>query len=356
MRTPTFLAIAEGKFGIVTAKTAAVAIRYLPDRIVGVLDSTCPSRTVQEALGYGGDIPVVRSFEEGLALGPEAVLIGIAPRGGRLPDEWRRWIRTAIERGLEVWSGLHTYLGEDPEFGPLAAAQGVRIFDLRKPPAEIPVSNGKARTLGAHVCLAVGTDCSSGKMTTMWELVRGLEAGGLRTRFVATGQTGILLAGWGIAVDAVVADYIGGAAEQLVVEGARDADVVLLEGQGSLLHPGYSGVTLGLLHGACPASMILCHVASRKLIGEYHPGAWREIPPLAEVVRLYEEAARWVHPSKVVGIALNTWDLAEPAARDAIRRAAEETGLPVTDPVRFDRAPLVDAVAAAARRKPRPTA
>jgi uncharacterized NAD-dependent epimerase/dehydratase family protein len=356
MRTPTFLAIAEGKFGMVTAKTAAVAIRYRPDRIVGVLDSTCAARTVQEALGYGGDIPVVRSFEEGLALGPEAVLIGIAPRGGRLPDEWRRWVRTAIERGLEVWSGLHTYLGEDPEFGPLAAAKGVRLFDLRKPPAEIAVSNGKARGVDAHVCLTVGTDCSSGKMTTMWELVRGLEGRGLRTRFVATGQTGILLAGWGIAVDAVVADYIGGAAEQLVLEGARDADVVLLEGQGSLVHPGYSGVTLGLLHGACPASMILCHVASRKLIGEYHTGAWREIPPLAEVVRLYEDAASWVHPSRVIGIALNTWDLSEPAARDAIRRARDETGLPATDPVRFDRTPLVDAVAAAARRPSGPAA
>jgi len=354
---PTFLAIAEGKFGVITAKTAAVAIRYVPERVVGVLDSTSSARTVQEVLGYGGAIPIVRSFAAGLALGPEAILIGIAPPGGRLPDEWRAWIEEALDRRLEVWSGLHTFLSDDPALAARARERGARIFDLRKPPADLPVSTGKARHVDAHVCLAVGTDCNSGKMTAMWELVRGVEARGLRTRFVATGQTGILLAGWGIAIDAVVADFIGGASERLVLEGARDADVVLVEGQGSLIHPAYSGVTLGQLHGTCPASMILCHQASRRLIGEYHgASAWVPIPPLPRMVRLYEEAAALVHPSRVIGIALNTYDLAESRARDAVRRAADETGLPVTDPVRFDRAPLVDALAAAARRGAPPPA
>jgi D-glutamate N-acetyltransferase len=354
---PTFLAIAEGKFGVITAKTAAVAIRYLPDRVLGVLDSTSAARTVQEVLGYGGAIPVVRTFEEGLALRPEAILIGIAPPGGRLPEPWRGWIERAIDLRLEIWSGLHTFLSDDPALAARAMERGARLFDLRKPPEDLPVSTGAARRVGAHVCLAVGTDCNSGKMTAMWELVRGLEAGGLRTRFVPTGQTGILLAGWGIAIDAVVADYIGGASERLVLEGARDADIVLVEGQGSLIHPGYSGVTLGQLHGTCPASMILCHQASRRLIGEYHGAtAWLPIPPLSRMVRLYEDAAAWVHPSKVVGLALNTYDLAEPVAWDAIRRAEDETGLPATDPVRFDPAPLVQAIAAAARRPPTPAA
>jgi uncharacterized NAD-dependent epimerase/dehydratase family protein len=194
-------------------------------------------------------------------------------------------------------------------------------------------------------------------MTAMWELVGGLEAHGFRTRFVATGQTGILLAGWGIAIDAVVADFIGGASERLVLEGAQGADVVLVEGQGSLIHPAYSGVTLGQLHGTCPASMILCHQASRRLIGEYHgASAWVAIPPLPRMVRLYEETAAVVHPSRVIGVALNTYDLPEAAARDAVRRAEDETGLPVTDPVRFDRTPLVDAIAAAARRRAAPAA
>lgn len=349
-RTPTFLAIAEGKFGLVTAKTAAVAIRYFPERVVGVLDSTCGARTVQEVLGFGGEIPVVRTLDEGLALGPEAILIGIAPAGGRLPEEWREWVRTAIDRGFDVWSGLHTFLNDDPELADRARAKGVRLVDLRKPPEGIPVSTAKARLVDAHVCLTVGTDCNCGKMTAMVELIRGLVGKGLRTRFVPTGQTGILLGGWGVAVDAVVADFIGGASEMLVLEAAKDADVVLVEGQGSLIHPGYSGVTLGQIHGSCPASMILCHEASRTLVGQYHgASAWLKIPPLAEMVRMYEEAARWVHPSKVIGIALNTFDLPEDRAREAVQRAAEETGLPVTDPVRFDKAPLVDAIAAAVR-------
>jgi uncharacterized NAD-dependent epimerase/dehydratase family protein len=353
---PTFLAIADGKFGVITAKTAVSAIRYLPGRVVGVLDASARGRTVQEVLGFGGAIPIVRSFEEGLALGPEAILIGIAPRGGLLPPDWRGWLETALDRGLEIWSGLHTYLNDDPALVARAAARGARLFDLRKPPDELPVSNGRARDVEALVVLTVGTDCNTGKMTAQLELMGGLEARGVRAHFAPTGQTGILVAGWGVAVDAVVGDFIGGAAEHLVVQAAPGADVVLVEGQGSLIHPGYSGVTLGLLHGACPAAMILCHQPSRRYVGEYHAeGGWIEVPPLAEMVRLHEAAAAWVHPSRVIGIALNTYDLAEPDARAEIARAARETGLPATDPVRFDRAPLVDAIvqAAAARRTAR---
>jgi uncharacterized NAD-dependent epimerase/dehydratase family protein len=355
-KLPTFLAIAEGQFDPITAKTAASAIRYFPERVVAVLDSTSRAHTAQEALGFGGAIPVVRTLEEGLALGPAAILIGIAPRGGRLPPEWRGWLETAIDRGLEIWSGLHTFLSDDPDLAARARARGVRLFDLRKPPDVLPVSNGRARQVDALVVLSVGTDCNTGKMTAQLELVETLEARGLRTRFVPTGQTGILIAGWGIAVDAVVADYIGGAAEQLVLEAARDADVVLVEGQGSLFHPGYSGVTLGLLHGSCPAAMILCHQPSRRLVGEYHGDvAWMEIPPLAQAVRLHQEAASWVHPAPVIAIALNTYDLPERGAREAIARASQETGLPAADPVRFDATPLVDAVvrAAAQRRQAR---
>lgn len=349
MAEPRFLLIAEGAFGPETSKTANSAIRYLPERVVGVLDSAARGRTAQEVLGIGGSIPVVGTFEEGLKLGPTAVLIGIAPRGGRLPPEWRRWLLAALDRGLEVWSGLHTRIGDDPELAARAQARGARIVDLRRPPDDLPVANGRARAVAPLVVLTVGTDCNTGKMTAQLELVRGLEARGLRARFVPTGQTGILIGGWGIAVDAVVADYIAGAAERLVLEAAPGADVILVEGQGSLIHPGYSGVTLGLLHGSCPAAMILCHQASRRFVGEYHKDqAWVKIPPLRDVVRVYEEAAGWVHPSRVIGIAVNTYDLSERDARAAVEGAARETGLPATDPVRFDRAPLIEAIAAAA--------
>ena len=344
-----FLILADGAFGPLTSKTANSCIRYFPERIVGVLDRAHAGKTVQDILGFGGAIPVVGDFAQGLGLGATAVLIGIAPAGGQLPAEWRGWLRTAIERKLEIWSGLHTFIGDDPELGPLARAKGVRILDARKPPAHLPVADGRAADVDACVILAVGSDCNVGKMTAQLELRDALVRRGHRTSFVATGQTGIFIEGWGIAVDAVVADFIAGAAETLVLQGAKDHDIVLVEGQGSLIHPGYSGVTLGLLHGSCPDAMILCHQSSREWIGDYSGREpWVRIPPLAELVELHERTAAPVHPARVIGICLNTFDLDERAARSAVDRAASETGLPATDPVRFDPAPLVTAIEAAA--------
>src|ERR1043166_1060418 len=263
----------------------------------------------------------------------------------RRPADWRGWLRRAIEQGLEIWSGLHTFIGDDPELGALARARGVRIFDARKPPAHLPVADGRAAEVDAYVVATVGSDCNVGKMTAQVELRNALRNRGARTRFVATGQTGIFIEGWGIAVDAVVADFIAGASEWLVLEAAKDADIILVEGQGSLIHPGYSGVTLGLLHGCCPDALILCHQASRQYIGDYHGREpWVKIPPLAELVEIYERAAAPVRPTKVIGICLNTYDLSEAQARDAVDRAAADTGLPTPDPVRFDAAPLVEAI------------
>jgi uncharacterized NAD-dependent epimerase/dehydratase family protein len=349
MTTPAaqhrFLIIADGQFHRLTSKTANSCIRYFPERIVAVLDRSQTGKTVHQVLGFGGAIPVVGELEEGVRRGATAVLIGIAPPGGRLPAEWRDWLRRAIERGLEIWSGLHTLLAEDPELGPLARARGVRIFDARKAPGDLPIADGRAAEVGAFVVLTVGSDCNVGKMTAQLQLRDALARRGHRTRFVATGQTGIFIEGWGIAVDAVVADFIAGAAERLVLDGAREADIVLVEGQGSLIHPGYSGVTLGLLHGTVPDAMILCHQASREWIGDYHGKApWVRIPPLPTLVDIYERAAAWIRPSRVIGICLNTFDLDEPAAREAIERARDQTGLPVTDPVRFDPTPLADAI------------
>jgi uncharacterized NAD-dependent epimerase/dehydratase family protein len=348
MPTPAqhrFLIIADGQFGPMTSKTANCCIRYMPERIVGVFDRAQAGKTVQDVLGFGGTLPVVGDFERGLALGADAVLIGIAPMGGRLPGEWRGWLRTALERGLEIWSGLHTFIGDDAELGALARERDVRIFDARRPPANLPVADGRAAEVDAYVVHTVGSDCNVGKMTAQVELRNALVQRGHRTRFVATGQTGIFLEGWGIAVDAVVADFIAGAAEWLVLEAAKDADIILVEGQGSLIHPGYSGVTLGLLHGSCPDALILCHQATRGYIGDYHGREpWVKIPPLAELVEIYERAAAPVRPAKVIGLCLNTFDMTPAQATEAIRRAQEETGLPATDPVRFDSAPLVDAI------------
>jgi len=342
-----FLIVADGDFGPLTSKTANSCIRYFPERIVAVLDRVEAGKTVQDVLGFGGTIPVVADFDQGVAKGggATAVLIGIAPPGGRLPDEWRGWLRSAIERRLEIWSGLHTFIGDDAEFGPLAKAKGVRILDARKPPPNLPIADGRAAEVDAFVILAVGSDCNVGKMTAQLQLRDELVKRGHKTSFVATGQTGIFIEGWGTAVDAVVADFIAGAAEELVLQGAKGNDIVLVEGQGSLIHPGYSGVTLGLLHGSCPDALILCHQATRDYIGDYHGREpWVKIPSYTEMIDIYERAAHPVHPTKVIGICLNTYDMDEKAARAAVATAQKETGLPATDPVRFESGPLVDAI------------
>lgn len=349
MTTPKhrFLIIADGEFGPLSSKTANSCIRYFPERIVAVLDRKQAGKTVQDVLGFGGSIPVVGDFAGGIAQskGATAVLIGIAPAGGKLPDEWKGWLRTAIDQKLEIWSGLHTFIGDDPELGPLAKARGVRILDARRPPPNLPIADGRAAEVDALVVLAVGSDCNVGKMTAQLQLRDELVKRGHRTSFVATGQTGIFIEGWGIAVDAVVADFIAGAAEQITIEGAKDHDIVLVEGQGSLIHPGYSGVTLGLLHGSCPDALILCHQVTRTHIGDYHGREpWVPIPSYNELIEIYESAAEPVHPTQVIGICLNTYDMDEASAREACERAAEETGLPATDPVRFESDALVDAI------------
>jgi uncharacterized NAD-dependent epimerase/dehydratase family protein len=185
-------------------------------------------------------------------------------------------------------------------------------------------------------------------MTAHLQLRDAMRARGDSVAFAATGQTGILVEGWGIAVDAVIADFIAGAAERLVLQAAREADVVLVEGQGSIIHPSYSGVTFGLLHGSLPHAMVLCHQPSRKAINKQE---WVPIPPLAELVRMHEAVAAPLRPAPVIAIALNTYDLSDAEARAAIHAAKAETGLPATDPVRYDPAPIADAIMEFHRRR-----
>lgn len=366
-RRPVFAVLAEGRLGLEGAKTAASALRYLPDRVAALIDTEHAGADAAEVLGLGEGVPVVAGLEEALAAGPapEALLIGVAPQGGSLPDAWRPLLRSAMAAGLDVWAGLHDFLADDPELAAAAEEHGVRLVDLRRPPEGLPVATGRAAGTDAFRVLTVGTDCNVGKMTATLEVRAELERRGVPTGFGATGQTGILIEGRGIAVDAVAADFVAGAAEVVTREAAGEIpprtgpfagedgdaaspkpDAVLVEGQGSLLHPGYSGVTLGLVHGAMPQAMILCWMPSRDTIysGRYD---WVEIPPLDEVVRRYEDAASWVRPPgtpRVVGISATTYDLDEAEARRAVREAREATGLPVTDPIRYGAGPLADAV------------
>lgn len=328
--------LAEASFTPTDGKTAVGVLRYRPRDVAAVIDSTRAGRTAEACVGAGGTVPVVATLDQAAALGARALLIGVAPQGGALPAPWRAMVRDALAHGWDVLSGLHVWLADDAEFAAAAAQGGGRIHDVRRPPDARPIAARRAAALESRVVLTVGSDCNVGKMTAALELERALQRNGVRAAFVATGQTGIFIAGRGVAVDAVPSDFVAGFAEAMVLEAARNADVVVVEGQGSLTHPAYSGVTLGLLHGACPSALVLCHAVARqrlRVAGGAEAGL--PIPPLTELIAMYETAAAWMRPAAVVGIALNTLGLDEAAARDACAAATRQTGLPATDPVRF---------------------
>jgi uncharacterized NAD-dependent epimerase/dehydratase family protein len=321
-------------------KTMRGVVRYGLDPTVAILDSERAGET-----GYG-EIPVVGSVEDALRFEPTTALIGVAPTGGRLPLRWRDILVACVEAGLDVEAGMHEFLSDDAELAERARRRGVELRDLRRPPADLSVPTGENLRHDAAVVLTVGSDCAIGKMSVALELDRAARERGLRSVFVPTGQTGIMIAGWGIAVDAVVSDFVAGAAERLVLAGAGRGDLLIIEGQGSLVHPQYSGVTLGLYHGSAPHVLVLSHLAGSTEI-EDCPG--HPIPPLRELVELHERIALPARPAQVGAIALNTSRLDEGAAHEAIAAAEEETGLPAGDPVRFGPERVLDAVLARLR-------
>jgi uncharacterized NAD-dependent epimerase/dehydratase family protein len=319
-------------------KTMRGIIRYGPDPVVAVLDS---KRAGESHEG----IPIVGSVADALPFEPTVAVVGVATQGGRFPPAWRDLLKASIQAGLDVESGLHEFVSDDPELSELARAQEVQLRDLRKPPVGLNVPTGANLEVDANIVLTVGSDCAIGKKTVAVELDLEARRRGLASVFVPTGQTGIAIAGWGIAVDAVVSDFLAGAAEQLVVEGARrGGELLFVEGQGSLVHPLYSGVTLGLVHGSTPHFFVLCHAASSTEI-EGCPG--HPIPPLTELIELHEDIALPARKAKVACIALNTAAIAsDDDARGAIAAVAGETGLPTDDPVRFGAQHLLDALLA----------
>ncbi len=344
--TPRRLVIlAEGNFGFHHGKTAVGVIRYGPDDVVAVIDSTQAGRNVAELLP-DHDIPIVASLEDALTVDPgrrpDTLLIGIAPTGGKLPASWRTTILAAIAAGLDVHSGLHTFLGDDTEFAAAARAAGTQLVDYRRPPDRMETSVGRRHGPGKRVILTVGTDCAIGKMSVALELRAAAVAAGLSASFVPTGQTGMMIEGWGAAVDRLISDFAQGTIEWLVEEGERRGDWVIVEGQGSIDHPAYSSVTLALIHGATPHAMVLVHKARQTVHDFDHlPDVSFPIAELRPFIELHERVAGLIAPSKVVAIALNTSAIPdEEEARAEIRRVAEETGRPTDDPVRFGAGPL----------------
>jgi uncharacterized NAD-dependent epimerase/dehydratase family protein len=335
------LLLAEGRFSPLRSKTANGAIAYLHDEVVAVIDSTKAGMTAQQVLGYGGDIPVIAGLAEGLVFKPTHLLIGIAPSGGRLPDSWRTMINDALSSHLHILSGLHTILSDDVEFAALAAKHQVTITDWRKIPPEYEiVSRGTWRTRRGKTILTVGTDCNIGKMTTLLGVYEEFQRRGLRSDFLGTGQTGIMIADKGIAVDSIIGDYIAGCIERWIdASEAAGSDYIFIEGQGALTHQGYSSVTLGLMHGVMPDAMIMVHQPTR-IIDDYG----LQIPDINRLIRFHEEAVNIFRPTKIVGIGINSIGLTDEQSRQAAVELEKTTGLPAVDTFRFGGAKLADAL------------
>lgn len=333
--------LAEGRFSSLGSKTANAALLYLPDQVVAVIDSTKAPSTTQETVGIGGPIPIVSSLEESLQYQPNTVLIGIAPIGGQLPDDWHPIIAAALEHRLHIISGLHVFLSQDPEFKSLARKSHVEITDLRKiPSSHNIIAQGSWRGRTSKTILTVGTDSNIGKLTTAYQMYREMRRRDLNVAFVGTGQTGILISGRGIVVDSVIADFLAGAVEYEVDKAANEGfEYILVEGQGSITHCGFSGVTLGLMHGTMPDVMVMCHQPTRQTDSYGIP-----LPSLANAIMMHENLISVFRTSKVIGVGLNSIGMNKEELRLAKESIASELRLPAVDPLRENASTLVDAL------------
>jgi len=332
--------LTEGHTEPHAGKTAANVIRYRGHEVVALLDSTQKGKTSGELLGVG-TTPIVGSLDD--APSANTLLLGIAPPGGKIPPPWRKVIVDAIaRRKMDVVSGLHDFLCNDPEFSAAAKTAGVTLVDVRK-----NTEKNIARRQGLRRdCLrvhTVGHDCSIGKMVVSVEVTNGLKARGHKAKFIATGQTGIMIEGDGLPIDCIVADFVSGAAEKMILEHQRQHDILVVEGQGSLVHPSYSGVTLSLLHGCAPQALILCYEVGRDVVTGVESV---KIPPLADIKKMFDLMANIHQRCEVVGIGINGRRLnAADAARER-QRVKQEFGLPACDVLRDGPDELVEAVIA----------
>jgi uncharacterized NAD-dependent epimerase/dehydratase family protein len=326
-------------------KTGLSLLRYGRMPMVAVIDEETAGQSLVNWTGIDRPVPIVDSVQAALAHHPDVLAIGIAPSGGSLPEPLYQEVRQAIAAGLSVVNGLHTELATDPSLAELLGPDQW-IWDVRQEPAGLGVGRGQAREVAARRILAVGTDMGVGKMSTGIELHQAAIAAGLRSAFVATGQTGLMLGYGGIPLDAVRIDFASGAVEQAVLAAADGQDLVWIEGQGSFLNPA-STATLPLLRGSQPTHLVLVHRAGMTHIHHFPQIA---IPPLSQVVQLYEmvaAAAGAFTAPKVAAIALNTFGLTEADAQQAIAAVQAETHLPCTDVIRFGSAPILQAILAA---------
>jgi len=334
--------LAIDAFDYILNKTGNMLLRYRPEDVVAIIDPIKANETANSVLGYGGDVPVVSSFEETLHFNPDSLVIGNAPQGGVINDVYRYEIGQAIQAKCDIYSGMHVFLNDDNEFKNSAEKSGVTLHDLRQPPRTTHFPKGLWINRKVPVLLIVGTDCDTGKMTTAWEITLRLRKMGIKVAFFGTGQTGILLSGGGIPVDAVVSDFMAGEVEHHINLISDGMDVVIVEGQGALTNYAYSGVTLGLIHGAMPDFLIMTHDPGRELDVLDYP-----MPDIQKVLNLHMDLLAPFKKSNFLGFNLLTHQLDEESALKILEQFSEEYNLPTTDLIRFGNGDLIDQISIA---------
>ena len=336
---PEFVILCPGAFDYILNKTGNMLIRYRPQDVCCVIDPDKAGRTAQDVLGFGGKIPVVSNFKEAEDYSPNALLIGSAPQGGYINKDYRTEITAAIQYGCDIYSGMHQFLNDDPELAPLAREKAITINDFRRPPNPPHFPKGSWINRKVKVLLIVGTDCDTGKMTTGWEITERLKNRGRDVRFIGTGQTGIMLGGYGVPIDAVVGDFMAGEIEYAIDEVGDQVDLVIVEGQGSLTNMYYAGVTLGLMHGAMPDYLVMTDEPGREIDVSNN-----RMASIGDVMELHLSLMKNFKQSQFLGINLLTLKMAEDLALNEIKNLEKKHKLPVTDLVRFGDRELIDRI------------
>lgn len=331
--------LSHGSFNYIKNKTGNMLIRYRTDEVIALLDRTKSGMTANDELGYGGNIPVLDNFDACIDLEPDTLVIGNASQGGFISDDYRAEVIKAIEFGCDIISGMHHFINDDVEFVQLAEKHNVSLFDLRRPPDPPNFPKGSWHKRKIPVLLIVGTDCDTGKMTTAWEVSERLKSRGRKVEFIGTGQTGILLSGAGVPIDAVKADFMSGEIEHLIDKVSEDTELIIVEGQGALTNQYYAGVTLGLLHGAMPDYMLMTHDPARDLDVTDYPMATMRL-----VMDMHLDLMSNFKKSKFIGINLLTFKLSDEDAKKEIDKVKEEYSMATTDLIRYGSNELIETI------------